>query len=92
MAAGAVAVVGSTGEEYARSYANAIAIETEDPAEVASALRGLVLRPELSQRLRLAAKHDAAEFTWSKVIDGWLERLRFLGLQQNVHIPEQVSA
>jgi glycosyltransferase involved in cell wall biosynthesis len=92
MAAGAVAIVGATGEEYARSYANAIAIETEDPAEVASALHGLVLRPDLAHRLRLAARHDAAEFTWSKVIDGWLERLRFLGAQQNVHIPEQVPA
>jgi len=92
MAAGAVAVVGATGEEYARSYANAITIETENPAEVASALRGLVLRPDLARRLREAAKHDAAEFTWSKVIDGWLERLRFLGSQQNVVVPEQATA
>jgi glycosyltransferase involved in cell wall biosynthesis len=92
MAAGAVAVVGATGEEYARSYANAITIETENPAEVASALRGLVLRPDLAKRLRLAAKHDAAEYTWSKVIDGWLERLRFLGSQQNVFVPERATA
>jgi glycosyltransferase involved in cell wall biosynthesis len=91
MAAGAVAIVGATGEEYARSYANAIVIETDDPREVASALRGLVERPDLAHRLRMAARHDAAEFTWPKVIDGWLERLRFMSMQQRVHIAEAVS-
>jgi len=42
MAASGVAMVGATGEEYARPYGNAIVVETDDPAEIASALRGLV--------------------------------------------------
>ena len=86
MAAGAVAVVGSTGEEYARPYANAIVIETDDGAEVASALRGLVERPSLANRLRVAARRDAADFVWPKVIEGWLERLRFLAAKQGVNV------
>jgi len=50
MASGGLAMVGATGEEYARSYGNAIVVETDDPTEVASALRGLVERPALARR------------------------------------------
>jgi glycosyltransferase involved in cell wall biosynthesis len=84
MAAGGVAVVGGTGEEYARPYGNAIVIETDDGAEVAAALRGLVDRPALARRLRREARHDARDFTWPAVIDGLLERLRYMSFHQQV--------
>jgi len=90
MAAGAVAIVGATGEEYALPYTNAIVTETRDPTEVASALRGLVERPALSARLRIAARRDAAAFAWPTVVDGLLERLRFVCLQQRVIVNEPV--
>jgi len=86
MAAGGVAVVGPTGEEYARPYANAVVIETDDAAEVAGALRGLVERPELGERLRGAARRDAAEFAWPRVVEGLLERLRFVCGHQGVAV------
>jgi glycosyltransferase involved in cell wall biosynthesis len=87
MAAGGIAMVGSTGEEYARPYGNAIVVETEDPAEVASALRGLVEQPGLGRRLRLAARRDAADFAWPLVVAGLLERLRFMCMHQRVLLP-----
>jgi glycosyltransferase involved in cell wall biosynthesis len=87
MAAGGVALVGATGEEYARSYANAIVVESDDGAEIAAALRGLVERPELSRRLRRAARADAAEFTWPLILDGLLERLRYVCEHQGVRAP-----
>jgi glycosyltransferase involved in cell wall biosynthesis len=87
MAAGGVAVVGATGEEYARPYGNAIVIETDDGAEVAAALRGLVDRPALARRLRREARHDARDFTWPAVIDGLLERLRYMSFHQQVLTP-----
>ena len=87
MAAGGVAVVGCTGEEYARPYGNAIVIETDDGAEVASALRGLVERPALSRRLRAAARRDARDFTWPVVIEGLLERLRYMAGHQGALLP-----
>jgi hypothetical protein len=80
-------MVGATGEEYARPYGNAIVVETEDPAEVASALRGLVEQPALGKRLRQAARRDAADFAWPLVIAGLLERLRFMCLHQSVQLP-----
>jgi glycosyltransferase involved in cell wall biosynthesis len=87
MAAGGVAMVGATGEEYARSYGNAIVVETDDPSEVTSALRGLVARPALARRLRLAARRDAADFAWPIVVEGLLERLRFMCRHQRVAVP-----
>jgi len=87
MAAGGVAVVGATGEEYARPYRNAIVIETDGGAEVAAALRGLVDRPALARRLRREARHDARDFTWPAVIEGMLERLRYMSFHQQVLTP-----
>jgi len=87
MAAGGVAMVGATGEEYARPYGNAIVVETDDPAEIASALRGLVEQPKLGDRIRAAARLDAADFAWPTVIDGLLERLRFMCVHQGVLLP-----
>jgi glycosyltransferase involved in cell wall biosynthesis len=87
MASGGVAMVGSTGEEYARPYGNAVVVETDDPSEIASALRGLVEQPDLGRRLRSAARRDAADFAWPLVIAGLLERLRFMCLHQRVMLP-----
>ena len=84
MAAGGVAFVGATGEEYARPWANAVVVETDDAVELGSGLRGLLERPELAARLRENARRDAAELTWEGVIDGLLERLRFIGEVQGV--------
>jgi glycosyltransferase involved in cell wall biosynthesis len=92
MAAGGIAMVGATGEEYARPYGNAIVVETDDPAEIASALSGLVEQPALGRRLRLAARRDAADFAWPLVIEGLLERLRFMCLHQRVALPVDGSA
>jgi len=92
MAAGGIAMVGATGEEYARPYGNAIVVETDDPAEIASALSGLVEQPALGERLRLAARRDAADFSWPLVIAGLLERLRFMCLHQRVLLPADGSA
>jgi glycosyltransferase involved in cell wall biosynthesis len=88
MAAGGVAVVGSTGEEYARPYGNAIVVESEDGAEVAAALRGLVDRPALARRLRRTARRDARDFAWPAVLEGLLERLRYMSVHQQALSPD----
>jgi glycosyltransferase involved in cell wall biosynthesis len=92
MAAGGIAVVGATGEEYARPYGNAIVIETAEGTELASALGGLVERPELSARLREAARRDAAGFLWPDVIDGFLERMRYMAARQHAGAPQPSPA
>lgn len=82
MASGGVAFVGSTGEDYAEPFRNAIAIETEDPAEVATYVRHLAAHPEATRNLRIAAQRTAREFTWQRVIDLLLRRLEFVASSQ----------
>jgi glycosyltransferase involved in cell wall biosynthesis len=87
MAAGGVAVVGSTGEEYARPYVNALAVTTDRGDEVADALLGLHDRPELGARVRRNARRDAAEMTWSRVIETLAARLGYISEHQGASIP-----
>jgi glycosyltransferase involved in cell wall biosynthesis len=82
MASGGVAFVGATGEDYARPFANCMVVETDDPGEVAAGLVSMVDRPELAARIRGEARRDAAEYTWPRVIDGLLERLRWVAQSQ----------
>ncbi|HEY6378612.1 MAG TPA: glycosyltransferase family 4 protein [Candidatus Dormibacteraeota bacterium] len=84
MAAGAVAFVGATGEDYARPYVNSIVIESDDPAEVAGSLQALVDRPALGAGIRKRARRDAAEFAWPLVVDGLMERLDYVAAHQGV--------
>lgn len=76
MAAGGLAVTGSTGEDYAEAFRNAVVLETEDPLELVGALRRVRSDPEWAARLRAQGRATAAEFTWSHVLDQlryWLE-------------------
>ena len=82
MACGGVAFVGATGEDYAEPFRNAMVIETEDAAEIATYVRFLTLHPETTRNLRIAAQRTAREFTWQRVIDLMLRRLEFVASRQ----------
>jgi glycosyltransferase involved in cell wall biosynthesis len=82
MASGGVAFTGATGEEYAKSFHNAIVIETDDPREVAAAAVHLRANPGLADALRHRGRETAREYTWARVIDFMKVRLQFLGLAQ----------
>jgi glycosyltransferase involved in cell wall biosynthesis len=82
MASEGVAFTGATGEEYAKSFENAIVIETDDAREVAAAAVHLRAHPELAQTLRRRGRETAREYTWARVIDFLKIRLQFLGLAQ----------
>jgi glycosyltransferase involved in cell wall biosynthesis len=82
MASGGVAFTGATGEEYAKSFDNAIVIETDDPREVAAATAHLRANPGLADSLRHRGRETAREYTWARVIDFMKIRLQFLGLAQ----------
>src|SRR5205814_2767903 len=68
MAAGGLAVTGSTGEDYAEGYRNAIVVETEDPIELASGLRMVHQRPEIAAAMRRQGRATARAYTWDRVI------------------------
>ena len=73
MAAGGLAVTGSTGEDYAEPFRNAIVIETDDPLELVAGLDQVRARPEWALRLRANGRLTAREYTWDRV----LEHLRY---------------
>lgn len=78
MAAGGLLFTGATGEEYARPNDNAVVLDTEDPREIETALLGLLDRPHEIGRLRRRGQETAPLYTWSRVVDVLLSRVRYL--------------
>jgi glycosyltransferase involved in cell wall biosynthesis len=67
MAAGGVAVVGATGEDYANEE-NALRLSSGTAEELAVRARALVRDPGLAQRIRAAGRRTAREFVWERVL------------------------
>ncbi len=87
MAAGGVAVTGSTGEDYAHAYRNALVLETSDPIELVTQLSLLKERPGFAAAIRRRGRMTAREYVWEKVIDQLLLRAEFAAAQQAVRLP-----
>ncbi len=69
MAASGVAVTGSTGEDYAQPFENAVVCDTGDPAELAAYLNVLIADSALSHAIRAAGAATAERFTWPLVLE-----------------------
>ncbi len=87
MAAGGLAVTGSTGEDYAEAYRNALVLETNDPVELVTELALVKERPKLAASMRRRGRATAREYVWEKVIDELLLRIEFAAAQQAVRPP-----
>ncbi len=87
MAAQGIAVTGSTGEDYAISFENAIVTETDDPDEIVGYLLYLRRHPEQQEHLRQAGQYTARQFLWDCVIENLVGKLEFLARKQNIVFP-----
>jgi glycosyltransferase involved in cell wall biosynthesis len=88
MAAGGLAVTGSTGEDYAEAYRNAVVLETDDPIEIVTELTLLKERPRLVEAMRRRGRVTARDYLWEKVIDRQLLlRIGFAAARQAVILP-----
>ncbi|MBM3941014.1 MAG: glycosyltransferase family 4 protein [SAR202 cluster bacterium] len=67
MAAGGVAMVGATGEDYATHGYDSISIQSNDPSEIVTNVRRLVDSPGWARWLRDNAHHMARRYTWNSV-------------------------
>lgn len=76
MAQGGVVVVGSTGEDYALAYDNALVVNSDDPAELAAHLQALRQFPDLGRRLAAAGPQTARRFHWDRIVPGFLYRMQ----------------
>jgi glycosyltransferase involved in cell wall biosynthesis len=86
MAAGGLAITGSTGEDYAEAFRNALVLETEDPVEVVTLLRLIKEKPELASSIRKRGRTSARDYAWDKVIDQLLLRIDLAAAQQAVRL------
>ena len=91
MAAGGIPVTGSTGEDYAEAYRNAIVLETDDPLEIVTELSLLKERPKLVAEMRRRGRSTARDYVWEKVIDQLLLRVDFAAARQGVALPETAA-
>ena len=82
MAADGVAVVGSTGEDYATSLQNCLVAETSDPEELVEYLLELRRNPALAGHLRANGRLTAEEFVWPNVIADLRVKLEYLARRQ----------
>lgn len=69
MAASGVAVTGSTGEDYAVPFENAIVCDTGDPVELAAYLTALIDGPALERAIRAAGAATAERSTWPLALE-----------------------
>ena len=86
MAAGGLAVTGSTGEDYAAAMQNALVVETEDPRELATLLRLVKDRPALAAAIRKRGRATAKDFAWDRIIDQLLLRVELAAARQSVRL------
>jgi glycosyltransferase involved in cell wall biosynthesis len=89
MAAGGLAVTGSTGEDYVEAYRNAVVLETEDPIEIVTELSVLKERPNLVAGIRKRGRATARNYVWEKIIDQLLLRIDFAAARQAVTFPTE---
>ena len=68
MAAGGVACIGYTGEDYAVPGHNALALETNDPEEFLDLFGTLRLNPTMERALRRAGRVTAQYYTWAQIM------------------------
>lgn len=77
MAAGGLAVTGSTGEDYAQQFENAIVCDTGDGRELAAYLDVLLGDAVLARSIRAAGETTAERYTWPIVLDILARKLEF---------------
>jgi glycosyltransferase involved in cell wall biosynthesis len=68
MAAGGIPVCGSTGEDYAEPFVNALVCDGEDGRELAEYLRALSADEQLCDRIRQAGYATATRYVWASVL------------------------
>ena len=77
MAAGGLAVTGSTGEDYAQQFENAIVCDTGDGRELAVYLDVLLGDAVLARSMRAAGETTAERYIWPIVLDILARKLEF---------------
>lgn len=84
MGAGGIAFTGSTGEDYAIPFENAMVLDTADPGEIVGYVTHLQHHPEEKEEIRQGARRTAATFVWDRVVDNLISKLEYIARNQGV--------
>jgi glycosyltransferase involved in cell wall biosynthesis len=71
MAAGGIAYLGRTGEDYAVPFGNSIVVQSDDPRELLTSHLALRDRPELARSIRTDGRATAKRFAWPRILEGY---------------------
>ncbi len=71
MAAGGIAYLGRTGEDYAVPFGNSIVVQSDDPRELLTSHLMLRERPELARSIRTDGRATAKRFAWPRILEGY---------------------
>jgi glycosyltransferase involved in cell wall biosynthesis len=71
MAAGGIAYLGRTGEDYAIPFGNSIVVQSDDPRELLTTYLMLRERPELARSIRTDGRATAKRFIWPRILEGY---------------------
>lgn len=82
MAAGGVAITGCTGETYSMDGAGAIALDTEESAELVMTIEFLRDHPRRALAIRKSAPLVASRYTWDRIFDILFEKILLAGEHQ----------
>jgi glycosyltransferase involved in cell wall biosynthesis len=85
LAAGGIAIVGSTGEDYA-SDENSLRTSRGTAQELAGLIEGLAANPAVGRQLRAAGPRAARQFVWERVLVNALLPVA-LGARANTGVP-----
>jgi len=77
MAAGGIPVCGSTGEEYAEPFHNAIVCDTNDGRELAEYLRASFGDEVRADRMRVAGYATANRYLWQSVLETLASKIAY---------------
>lgn len=84
MGAGGIAFTGSTGEDYAIHFENAMVLDTSDPGEIVGYVLRLLRHPETMDKIRNGAMRTASTFVWNRVIENLVSKLEYIARNQGV--------
>lgn len=87
MAAGGLAFVGATGEDYAEPERNSVVLDTDDPLEIVVHLRNLHVRPDRVATLKANGKKTARAYLWPNILREMFSKLEYIALVRGVEIP-----
>ena len=71
MAAGGIAYLGRTGEDYAVPFGNAVVVQSDDPRELLTSYLMLRDRPELARSIRTDGRATAKRCAWPRILEGY---------------------